>query len=319
MNYFRSTLLSISATCLLACGGTDSTTTEDGTSEASSSGGETTQTTQMTETTVDPSTGETTEGPTETSGSETEGSETMMETDPTGMPTDATDSDSDTTEPTESITETDSDSDTDTGGMCGVGGDDLHIELRDLDGNLPGCPDLEFNGALVEGGDGVWQLDNCPCGNECFSPDPWELVVDAPDIYLPEIPQCVRIVYTQAQGFDEQCHFTGIAIWPTDQLNGPLVYLAGGEVVPGVEDITVEAQLEETCTCEGCCGDDELHSLQFTAYEGSLHLQETEEGELPGSQVGFVYQTKNFKSHVSGLCDAGGDAFLWVLKLVIQA
>ncbi len=318
MNYFTSTVLAVSAVCLLACGGSETTTTEGSTTTGET--GETTGETAPTGETL-ATTDTTTEGPTDTGGSQTQGSETAMETDPTGMPTD-----SDTVEPTETTdSETDttdatSDSGTDTDDLCMyAGSDQLDVELRDLEDPPQGCPKLEFNGRLTEAGDGVWKLDNCPCGSECLLPDPWELTVDAPDIYMPEVPECLRIVYQQSQGFDLECHFNGIAIWPTEPEDAPMVWLAGGEVPDDVVDVAMQSEVEATCACEGCCADDELHSLRFEAYGEELHLQETESGELPGPQLGFVYDTINFRSHVSGECDTTERAFQWVLKLVIQA
>lgn len=323
MNYFNSTLtLALSAVVMAGCGGDGSTSASDSettaTTDATTTGTETTgtETDPTTDTTLMP----TTEGPsTDPTMSESE-SGTMMMTDPTGMPTDGTESDSESDTDSDSESDSESESDSDTGNVCEFAdGEYFNVDLINVDEPNPTCQTLEFFGRVEEVEGNTWKLDNCPCGSECLLPDPWELTVEGPANYMPEVPDCVRIIYETTQGFDMSCHFSGVAMWPTEVEDRPLVYLAGGSVVNEVGEVTLDTPLEATCPCEGCCGDDQLYSLSFAANGGELALQETESGELPGHQNGFVFDAINFRSHASGLCDTDEPVFLWVLKLVIQA
>ncbi|MCB9567268.1 MAG: hypothetical protein H6710_08680 [Myxococcales bacterium] len=178
--------------------------------------------------------------------------------------------------------------------------------LVDLDKGM-GCGILTFDGTVGVNMGGVWELDNCPCGNQCFVPDPWELTIDAPADLLPKLDVCAKIVLESKPGpVPNTCELVSITIWDTMKGGAP-VYAGGGAPGYAVDNLAVAGTKIDTCVCEGCCDDGEIHELTFTVDGQESALAEASEGVLGG------YGIHNLASHISGICDVPA-AFSWVIR-----
>ncbi len=200
-------------------------------------------------------------------------------------------------------------------GVCEfVGTESLDAALFDADEPDNSCGKVTFMGRFDAGGDGTWNLDTCACGNQCLVPDPWTFTLDGPADWMPEMPACPRIVLDTVATFDpEFCLLKGVAIWDLDKPMAPPVYIAGGmpPQLPEVFGVEVSSVLDEVCPCDGCCGDDEQHHLEFEAGDEQLSLAEGEVGAMTIEGAG--YDVANFQSHAIGLCDANAE-FYWAIK-----
>ncbi len=200
-------------------------------------------------------------------------------------------------------------------GVCEfVGTESIAAALFDADEPDNSCGKVTFMGRFDAGGDGDWKLDTCSCGSQCLVPDPWTFTLDGPADWMPEMPMCPRIVLETVPSFDpELCLLKGVAIWDLDEPMAPPVYIAGGmpPQLPEVFGVEVASVLDEVCPCDGCCGDDEQHHLEFEAGDELLSLAEGEVGAM--TIEGEAYDVANFQSHVIGLCDAPAEVY-WAIR-----
>jgi hypothetical protein len=251
-------------------------------------GDDTTAMTSGTETTAETTTG-TTEGPS-TAG-------------PTTAPNTTTNSPT-TPNPTATDTDVTTSGPDPTGGpgQCGVEGDTVRAELVEVGREpSPDCAPLEFTGTRTSGPKGpAWELDGCPCGDNCLVPEPWTFKVEAPAAWLPVMPACPRIVVDRVSDFGG-CRFAAVSIWDLEAPGAPAVYHAGHGVAPtaaAAAELSITPITVATCECPGCCDSAELWDLQFDFAGQQLSLAEGE-----GAAIG-AHNLINFQSHRTGVCDA---------------
>jgi hypothetical protein len=222
----------------------------------------------------------------------------------TSDPTATTTQPGTTTEPETTTTETTG------GGACGVDGPDVGAELVHV-GKPDPCVPLEFTGTRMGDEKGpVWQLDGCPCGDNCLVPDPWSFTAQGPAEWFPLLPACPRIVVDRIPGFGGMCQFVAVSVWDLEAPGQPAVYHAGRGFTPtgaAAGELTITPHSLQTCDCEGCCQPAELWDLQLTLGGADITLGEGESGAL-GQRDAI-----NFESHHSGLCDAPPDSH-WAIR-----
>jgi hypothetical protein len=318
---------------LPACGddtaGTATTTGSDtGTSqaEAGSSGAPVTSTDSPTTDVsgTGTATGETTDRPTAVTS--TGGDVTTAPATATGDTSDASDT-TDASGTTTTGTDTGTTDDSTTGGVMGCGFDGPRLDatlVHDNDQPPPPCGTVEFTGQNMAMSPGpIYALDGCPCGNDCFAPDPWTFSLDVPAGALPlQMPVCPRIVMERTMS-KAGCELVGVAIWeldPASDIDVPW-YVAGSLLGPiaAVQDDLDVAQIgaEECAECDGCCNDGARYDLEFSALGDSLVLPENGAGTLDKPGDDFHYNVTNYQSHLTGLCDDSPQVD-WIVSLELE-
>lgn len=284
---------------LVACSGDDTATTS-----ASSTGSGSTSTAASS--TTDASTGMTDgTGPSSSGSASTSGSSS------TGESTSGGGTSEGTSAGTTGGSSTGTSAGTTGGAACEpIAGESVHAELKDLDKPVV-CGTLTFDGVVNGQGGNTWELDNCPCGFDCFAPDLWSLTVEAPVGLEPKLPGCAKIVVETYEGLvPNVCIFGSMTIWDTTSPGLPILYAAGNTFEYAVDDLSVTSEVVASCPCDGCCGPQEIRDLVFGAGGASLTLAEGEAG-MVGQKP--VYEAHDLQSHVLGICDAPPSVD-WVIR-----
>jgi hypothetical protein len=211
--------------------------------------------------------------------------------------------------------------DTTGGGLgCGFDGPEIDANLLHIaDGPPADCGFTLFEGQNIVFSPGpVYELDGCPCGSDCFAPDPWTFTLDVPDGFLPAVmPECPKI-YVERQMGKAGCELVSVTIWETANDAMPLPwYVAGSLLGPGdavQNDLMITQEAVETCECEDCCSSPERYDLTFSGLGAlPITLPEDSDGVLEGPD--YLYNVNNFQSHLSGICD-DSPAIDWIVSLV---
>jgi hypothetical protein len=320
---------------LPACGddtaGTATTTGSDtGTSqaEAGSSGAPVTSTDSPTTDGTGTATGETTDSPTAATSSGGDVTTAPATGDTSVGTTDASDTSTGAdTGTTAGGTDTGTTDDSTTGGVMGCGFDGPRLDATLVHNNNqppPPCGTVEFTGQNMAMSPGpVYALDGCPCGNDCFAPDPWTFSLDVPAGALPlQMPVCPRIVMERTMS-KAGCELVGVAIWeldPASDIDVPW-YVAGsllGPIAAVQADLDVaQISVEDCAECDGCCNDGARYDLEFSALGDSLVLPENGAGTLDKPGDDFHYNVTNYQSHLTGICD-DSPQIDWIVSLELE-
>lgn len=233
--------------------------------------------------------------------------------------TSTTDAPSDTTSSDDTTTTDDSTTGAPLG--CGFVGTELEAFLVH-DGKPPplGCGTFEFVGQNIANDVGpVYKLDGCPCGSDCFAPDPWTFTLSVPNEALPaQMPVCPRIV-VERQMSKKGCELIGVTILETANQDFPFPWYVAGSLLGPPEaaaGLTVTTSSVEVCECDGCCSPPERYDLEFGFQGDSLALAEDSHGWF-GDPNGTHIDLYNYQSHLSGICD-DSPAIDWVFSLQID-
>lgn len=202
---------------------------------------------------------------------------------------------------------------------CDFEGPEVEVTLVDEGAPPPPCGTLEFVGRLAGPAEGpTYKLDGCDCGDACDEPDPWNLGITVPDpTLLPTVPMCLRVVVERTMS-KKGCELVGAAIFTDPDASGLPTWVGAsllGPIAAIAPKIQVEAQVAETCPCEGCCGPSERYELVVSAFGDSVTIPETGTGVVSsGGPEAVGYRVHNLESHRSGLCDSS-PAIDYVMQL----
>lgn len=214
------------------------------------------------------------------------------------------------------------DLDTTTGAetLCDSGKPGISARLEHIDGpDVPDCGTIELQPRLVGSpGPGVFELDACPCGIPCESPDPWLLTVEAPAQALPqELPACSWMVLERQWNAEHTaCEFAALSVWDPTMASLFGRYHAAARLEPTAKAVDagwlVTSSVNEACPCDECCSPPALFDLTFAFSEISPVAQLAEGHETLGSVAGMEFRLVNLRSHDAGQCEPA--AFGWAIR-----
>ena len=206
------------------------------------------------------------------------------------------------------------------GGLCGGSGSRFSASLVPLDTpDVPDCGTIELQVNVLPSMElGVFELDACGCEQNCESPIPWRLTIDAPTAVMTDaLPFCSRVVFErQWNAAHTECEFLALSVF-NDVLSTPFgVYHAATRAAPtalAVErgwEVTVSDN--ETCACDECCRTPKLLDLTF-GFGGMVLVQLTEGHDSAADLTGEPFHFFDLQSHDAGLCDEA-DEIDWVIR-----